>query len=294
VKTDSIFYRLFQTFPESFFDLLNLPPETVNHYQFSSLEVKQLAFRLDGVFLPDNLNEPIYFVEVQFQKDERFYSRFFSEIFLYFHQSESNNNWQGVIIYPYPEIENSPKSRYQEFFASGRVNCYYLNQLDEGDSLGVKVLQLIVESEPNTLAQGKELIQQVRQQFQESLKRRDILELIETILIYKLPKMNRKEIEAMFSLSDLRETKVYQEALEEGIEQGIEQGIERGREEGELSAKKSLILRQLNLKLGSIPLKVEQKIKQLNPNQLDNLALALLDFSDWEDLHQWLNLKKKP
>ena len=92
VKTDSIFYRLFQTFPESFFDLLNLPSETVNHYQFSSLEVKQLAFRLDGVFLPDNLNDPIYFVEVQFQKDERFYSRFFSEIFLYFHQSESKNN----------------------------------------------------------------------------------------------------------------------------------------------------------------------------------------------------------
>ncbi|NCR74027.1 MAG: DUF4351 domain-containing protein [Microcystis aeruginosa LG13-12] len=93
----------------------------------------------------------------------------------------------------------------------------------------------------------------------------------------------------MFSLSDLRETKVYQEALEEGEEKGRREGREEGREEGELSAKKSLILRQLNLKLGSIPLKVEQKIKQLNPNQLDNLALALLDFSDWEDLHQWLN-----
>ncbi len=48
-----------------------------------------------------------------------------------------------------------------------------------------------------------------------------------------------------YELSDLRETKVYQEALEEG----------------ELSAKKSLILRQLNLKIGSIPLKLEQKIK---------------------------------
>ncbi len=36
----------------------------------------------------------------------------------------------------------------------------------------------------------------------------------------------------MFSLSDLRETKVYQEALEEGIEQGIERGIERGIEQG--------------------------------------------------------------
>ncbi len=196
---------------------------------------------------------------------------------MFYDRWRSNNNWQGVIIYPHREIENSPKSHYQEFFESGRVNCYYLNQLDEGDSLGVKVLQLIVESEQKTLEQGKELIQQVRQQFQESLKREDILELIETILIYKLPKLNRKEIEKMFSLSDLRETKVYQEALEEG------------REEGELSAKKSLILRQLNLKLGSIPLKVEQKIKQLNPNQLDNLALALLAFSDLEDLQQWLN-----
>jgi predicted transposase/invertase (TIGR01784 family) len=49
--------------------------------------------------------------------------------------------------------------------------------------------------------------------------------------------MNRKEIEAMFSLSDLRETKVYQEALEEG------------REEGELSAKLNSIPRLLVLGL---------------------------------------------
>jgi predicted transposase/invertase (TIGR01784 family) len=39
-----------------------------------------------------------------------------------------------------------------------------------------------------------------------------------------LPKLNRKEIEKMFSLSDLRETKVYQEALEEGREEGKEEG----------------------------------------------------------------------
>jgi predicted transposase/invertase (TIGR01784 family) len=219
VKTDSLFYRLFQTLPQSFFDLLNLPPDTVNHYQFSSVEVKQLAFRLDGVFVPDNLNDPIYFVEVQFQKDERFYSRFFSEIFLYFHQSELNNNWQGVIIYPHPNIENSPKSRYQEFFESGRVNCYYLNQLNKTESVGLNLLKLIVEPENEAIEQGKELIQQVREQFRNTLQQQDVLELIETILIYKLPKMNHKEIETMFSLNDLRETKVYQEALEEGRKQ---------------------------------------------------------------------------
>ena len=81
MTTDSIFYQLFQTFPRCFFDLLNLPAEAVNDYQFSSVEVKQLAFRLDGVFLPNSQDKPIYFVEVQFQKDDKFYSLFFREIF---------------------------------------------------------------------------------------------------------------------------------------------------------------------------------------------------------------------
>jgi predicted transposase/invertase (TIGR01784 family) len=35
--------------------------------------------------------------------------------------------------------------------------------------------------------------------------------------------MNRQEIEAMFSLSDLRETKVYQNILGEGEEKGKEE-----------------------------------------------------------------------
>ncbi|QJB28147.1 DUF2887 domain-containing protein [Limnospira fusiformis SAG 85.79] len=52
MKTDSIFYRIFQQYPRSFFELLNRPPEESDRYQFTSVEVKQLAFRLDGVFLP--------------------------------------------------------------------------------------------------------------------------------------------------------------------------------------------------------------------------------------------------
>ena len=59
----------------------------------------------------------------------------------------------------------------------------------------------------------------------------------------------------MFSLSDLRETKVYQEALEEGIGQGIE----RGREEGELSAKLNSIPR-----LSVLGLSVEQIAQALD------------------------------
>jgi predicted transposase/invertase (TIGR01784 family) len=49
--------------------------------------------------------------------------------------------------------------------------------------------------------------------------------------------MSREEIEAMFSISDLKQTKVYQEALEEGKEEGREEGIEIGQQQGELRAK---------------------------------------------------------
>jgi predicted transposase/invertase (TIGR01784 family) len=70
MKTDSIFYRLFQTFPGTFFELINRQATEASAYEFASVELKQTAFRVDGVFLPvPNLPErPIDFLEVQFQK----------------------------------------------------------------------------------------------------------------------------------------------------------------------------------------------------------------------------------
>jgi predicted transposase/invertase (TIGR01784 family) len=53
--------------------------------------------------------------------------------------------------------------------------------------------------------------------------------LIETVLIYKLPQMTRQEIEAMFTISDLKQTKVYQEALEEGKAEGKLEGKAEGK-----------------------------------------------------------------
>nr|WP_304529256.1 hypothetical protein [Cyanothece sp. BG0011] len=69
--------------------------------------------------------------------------------------------------------------------------------------------------------------------------------------------ISRQEIEKMFSLSDLRETKVYQEALEEGIEQG--------RQEGELAAKISSIPRlvALGLTVEQIAQALELEIEQV-------------------------------
>jgi len=92
VKTDSLFNRIFQEFPNIFFELIGITPEIARSYQFSSVEVKQTAFRIDGIFLPNRGNDSIYFVEVQFQLQQDFYSRFLAEIFLYLRQNKPEND----------------------------------------------------------------------------------------------------------------------------------------------------------------------------------------------------------
>ncbi|MGB5596374.1 MAG: Rpn family recombination-promoting nuclease/putative transposase [Crocosphaera sp.] len=269
MKTDTIFYQLFQTYPQTFFEIINSPPETVNFYQFSSVEVKQLAFRIDGVFLPNDITQPIYFLEVQFQSDRNFYGRFFSEIFLYLSKTELMNNWYGVIIYPHRGVDTGEIYRYEELLNSGRVSRIYLNELgNKGQSsIGLATIQLVIEQENQAIEQGRELIERVRQELENEQKREELLKLIETILIYKLPKMNRQEIEAMFSLSDLKNTKVYQEALQEGEKRGEQIGEKRGEQRGEKRGEQK---GRIAAKLEAVPqllalgLSVEQIANALN------------------------------
>lgn len=99
---------------------------------------------------------------------------------------------------------------------------------------------------------------------------------IETILVYKFPKLTEEELEAMFTISDLKKTKVYQETLQEG------------RQEGERQKAQSLILRQLTRRLGKLDSRLTQAVKKLEIKRLDELAEALLDFQDMNDLKNWL------
>ncbi|MEO1429701.1 MAG: Rpn family recombination-promoting nuclease/putative transposase [Cyanobacteria bacterium J06632_19] len=253
MKTDSIFYRLFKEFPSIFFELIGDSPQIADDYEFSSVEIKQTAFRIDGVFLPNQGEEnPIYFVEVQFQTDEEIYLRFFSEISLYLRQNKPKNPWKAIVIYPNRSIDTADINHYSEFFASGRISRIYLNALGEITSLpvGIATIKLIIEDENTAIVAAKDLIARTQQEINSEQQQRQLLELIETILVYKFPRMNIQEIEEMFGLSDLKQTRVYQE--------GVEEGKEEGREEG--AREKSLELIPVFLRLG---LSLEDTAKEL-------------------------------
>ncbi|WP_066376397.1 MULTISPECIES: Rpn family recombination-promoting nuclease/putative transposase [unclassified Anabaena] len=227
MRTDSIFYRIFQEFPDIFFELIGNSPDMANIYQFSSIEIKQTAFRIDGVFVPTvEIEQPIYFVEVQFQPDERLYSRLFAEVCLYLRQNQPVNDWGAVILYPSRSIDIGDIKHYREFFVSERVRRIYLDELSKITSLpiGIATVRLIVASEDTAIIEARELIERTKLEINSTIKQQQLLQLIETILLYKLPTITKEEMEEMFGTSDLKQTRFYQEVFQEGREEGVRLG----------------------------------------------------------------------
>ncbi len=136
----------------------------------------------------------------------------------------------------------------------------YLNEIEVGSPY-LGLVKLIITPEEEVIAPAKELV----------LKHREVsglLEFVETILAYKLKNLTREEIEAMFTLGDLKQTRVYQDAYREG--------------------KLRTILRILNRKFGTLPPELTNQISSLSTEHLDNLADAVLDMQGLDELVQWL------
>jgi predicted transposase/invertase (TIGR01784 family) len=249
VKTDTIFYSLFKEFPSIFFELINQAPEQAASYEFTSREIKQLSFRLDGLFLPKNetLDQPFYVVEVQFQRDDNLYYRLFTELFIFLNQYKPPYPWRVVVIYPSRRIEREQPLQFRELFS--RVTRIYLDELGDkaSASVGVNIVKLVIEQEQTAPEQARRLIEQAQTQITDETTKRDLIDLIETIIVYKLPQKSREEIEAMLGLSELKQTKVYQEAKQEGLVEGELRGEQRGEQRGKLKAKLEAIHRMMQL-----------------------------------------------
>jgi predicted transposase/invertase (TIGR01784 family) len=295
VKTDTIFYNLFLEFPGILFELIDSDPEEAATYEFTSREIKQPSFRLDGLFLPttEDAEKPFYLLEVQFQPDEALYYRLFGELFLYLRQYQPPHPWQVVVIYPTRRIEREQAFQFSEILALNRVTRIYIDELGEtsSGSLGIEMVKLVIEDEETAPERARRLVAQAQVQIDDEATQRNLIKLIETIIVYKLPHKSREEIEAMFSLSELKQTKVYQEALEEG------------EQIGELKAKLVAIPRMIEFglrlpqiaQLQDLPLEVVQQTEQLFQKQNVAAFIELLTnqrdlFSaqDLAELQQWI------
>jgi predicted transposase YdaD len=86
----------------------------------------------------------------------------------------------------------------------------------------------------------------------------------------------------------LQESPWYQEILQEGERQGQQKGREEGREEG-LRRERSLILKQLSRRVGILAPEIIAQVQILSTEQLESLGEALLDFTQPQELTDWLD-----
>jgi predicted transposase/invertase (TIGR01784 family) len=272
MHTDTIFYQIFLTFHTLLFELLGEPLEKAEGYQFKSVEVKEKAFRFDGIFMPDNEEKPIYFAEVQFQAKPEFYWEFITEINLYLNQYKPKQDWQAVAIFPTRSLDVKELTNYQqELVDSGRIKRIYLDEMPSG-SIGMGLIELILSQETQAPAIVKNLMDRTKTEISNNSEREGIIDLLETVLLSKFSKLSRKEIEAMFLVSDIKQTRVYQEAIEEG----------------EKKEAKNLLLRLVSKRFGKLQDAQIQTINKLTIEKLEELGEALLDFGDVNDLDEWL------
>ncbi|WP_310418964.1 Rpn family recombination-promoting nuclease/putative transposase [Chamaesiphon sp. OTE_8_metabat_110] len=265
MRRDTIFYRLFQQLPTLLFELLPNPPENAAEYVFDAIEVKETAFRMDGVFIPPTPSGILYFCEAQFQLDELLYERMLAEISIYvYRQRERFSDWQAVVIYPSRNIEQSRLDTVRELLASGRITRIYLNELGERENLPIGLGLMVL-----TTLEGERAKAKARTLIAQAQGSRDIINLVSTIVLYKFDNLSRDEVNLMLGI-ELQQTRVYRDAR-----------TDEGR---------SLVLRQLARKFGTISPEIQAQVNSLTLDRVESLAEDLLDFTQMADLINWLDL----
>ncbi|MGV0026877.1 Rpn family recombination-promoting nuclease/putative transposase [Phormidesmis priestleyi] len=277
MRRDPIFYQS----PTLLFDLIGSSPDNAGDYRFDSVAVKEPKFEIDGVFLPPE-SEPgtVYFCEVQFQKDEELYERLFGESLLYVYRNSARfSDWQAVVIYPSRSTEQSKVHPHRSLLNGEQVHRIYLDELGDVRSLPVPVaatvLTIIDETEAPEIA--RYLLARTEQEQFTPREKRDIIDIVTSIMVYKFSTLSQAEVREMLGLNLTEEPRAIREAKEEG------------REEGREVEAIALITRQLTRRLRQeLSEEMRSRLATLPLPILEDLSEALLDFTTLADLEHWL------
>lgn len=183
------------------------------------------------------------------------------------------------MIFTQRRLDPGVPLHYRDFENSPRFHRVYLDEIPEdvaNRSLELGIVQLIGVKQEVAPERAKQLIARAKQEVTDATAQKKILELVETVIVYKFPDLSSQEIAAMLGLSELKQTRVYQEALKEG------------RREGKQEEALAFVIRLLARRFGAIAPDLQAQIQQLSSSQLEELGEALLDFSTTQDLVTWL------
>jgi predicted transposase YdaD len=140
--------------------------------------------------------------------------------------------WRALVFYPNGQIERTIKAALP-FLDLPNLRRIYFDELPLLESSNPKLwlIALLVADVPQLPA----IVEKVKAyKANNPSDGVDWIELLETLLICKLPDITREEIQTMFGLReiDLKHTRVYQDAVKEGHLEGHIKGRMEGRTHG--------------------------------------------------------------
>ncbi|MBP8002064.1 MAG: DUF2887 domain-containing protein [Chloroflexi bacterium] len=211
MRSDALFYELFQAAPWTFFELMQLTPPCP--YRFESITVKTTEKRIDGVLEPEQAGERIYFLEVQAQPDVTIYWRTLREVATYFEQRpQQPDNWQAVVLYlnitddpGFSSLSPLAKGADPRLVAADILDL--LKQLTD-DSLVLNVLRPLVtisekEVRQNVITWANNIQQLPGLSYE--LKQR-LVTILAQLVMQKFARLTYKELGRMLRLIPLEET----------------------------------------------------------------------------------------
>jgi len=274
MKNDALFYEFFSSDPALVFALLGEP--SVSGYCFDAVEMKEAAFRMDGLLLPpaNRPDLPIIVAEVQFQEEETLYSGAFCEVLQYVHRHPEVQQWRLLFVFGSRGLEPERTKPFEPLLNSSWVRQIYLDELGDLDAIapGLGLLKL-------TLATREQLPEQARQVLARAdrdpeLSAEVIIGLVLRLMGQRFTALSLREIEQMLRITEAdMQTQLFKDikAL--------------GQLEGELS----MVLRLLEHRLGTLPAEARSRVESLDLEHLEALGIALLDFGAIADLETWLD-----
>lgn len=225
MKRDPLFFRLFKELPGCFFHLVGRSGLDASRYKLEAIEYKSTAVRLDGAFLPhDPAGDPAYLWEAQFYYSDKVYANLMAKIGHFLEHSNPAQDWAAVVIYPRRALEQKNLRPYRCLLESDQLIRIYLDELPPAppDQIEMGVLELIAAKPETALEKAQTMVPRLRASKQSKDFQRSVIQLIETVVLFQFPNWSREEIGNMLQVTDVSQTRVFQEGREEGVEEGIE------------------------------------------------------------------------
>jgi predicted transposase/invertase (TIGR01784 family) len=169
----------------------------------------------------------LYFLEVQYYRLPTVFANLMVKVFTYLEQNNPAQDFCAVVLFANRSLEPDALVPVDDLITGGKLRRFYLDEILEPANapLGLSILYLIRETETDAPVKACELISRAKSEIGDEEVRKNLIRLIETVIVYKLPHLTWEEVQSMLQVHDIRETRVFQQGKEEGLKEGIEKGI---------------------------------------------------------------------